>query len=236
MIRRNSSTPASRGRRSPWILLMAVLGATLVVIALFGLTAQGRGTTKVTQPRADSVEVDHHDRPVASPTTTAPPAPPPVPENQAPARADLAPVAVRIPSIGVNSVLVPLGLNPDNTLEVPTDFAVAGWYIYRPVPGEPGPSIIAGHVDSYTGPAVFFRLKELEPGANIEVERSDGSVAVFRVTAREQYDKDAFPTDKVYGTTTSPQLRLITCGGTFDWNTRHYNDNVVVYADLQSIV
>jgi sortase (surface protein transpeptidase) len=143
---------------------------------------------------------------------------------------------VRIPAIGVDSVLVPLGLNADHTLEVPTDFGVAGWYIHRPVPGEPGPSIIAGHVDSQTGPAVFFRLRELEPGATIEVERSDRSVAVFRVTERAQYDKDAFPTEKVYGPTSAPELRVITCGGSFDWDTHHYDDNVVVFAQLERIV
>jgi sortase (surface protein transpeptidase) len=240
MTPREPSTPVKRGSRSPWIVVMAVFGATLVAIALFGLIGQDRGTTQVTRLRGESVVTDHNDQPAPSPATITPPAASapaaPVPQSQAPAPApELAPVAIRIPSIGVDSALVRLGLNPDNTLEVPSDFAVAGWYIYRPVPGEPGPSIIAGHVDSYTGPAVFFRLKELEPGANIEVERSDGSVAVFTVTAREQYDKDAFPTDKVYGPTSSPQLRVITCGGSFDWNTRHYNDNVVVFAELQSI-
>jgi sortase (surface protein transpeptidase) len=104
------------------------------------------------------------------------------------------------------------------------------------VPGEPGPSVIAGHVDSKTGPAVFYRLRELEPGATIEVERTDGSVAVFTINAKEQFDKDAFPTDRVYGPTDSSELRVITCGGTFDQNTGHYNDNVIVFAELEKIV
>ena len=101
----------------------------------------------------------------------------------------LTPLAIRIPEVDIESPLIPLGLNPDNTLEVPTDFALAGWYIYRPVPGEIGPSVIAGHVDSKTGPAVFFRLNEVEPGAVIEVDRSDGTVAVFKVTARNNTTK-----------------------------------------------
>jgi sortase (surface protein transpeptidase) len=214
-----------RGRRPPWIVAMALLGVTFVALAVFGLATQDRGSTQATHPRGFGID------PIA---TTLPPAP--VPESQpAPQQPALAPVAVRIPSIGVDSGLVPLGLNADNTLEVPSDFAMAGWYIHRAVPGEPGPSVIAGHVDSQTGPAVFFHLKDLEPGATIEVERTDHSVAVFTVTAREQYDKDAFPTDRVYGPTSTPQLRVITCGGSFDWNTRHYNDNVVVFAELQSI-
>ena len=225
--------PTNRRRRSPWVLVMALLGAALVVVALFGLLAADRGETQGARAGADSVELAPRDPATTSPTTTPPPLP--VPPSQFPTPPAPTPVAVRIPSIGIDSPLIRLGLNADNTLEVPSDFAVAGWYIYRSVPGEPGPGIIAGHVDSQTGPAVFFRLKELEPGATIDVERSDGSVATFTVTAREQYDKDAFPTDKVYGPTSSPQLRVITCGGSFDWNTRHYNDNVVVFADLQSI-
>jgi len=132
--------------------------------------------------------------------------------------------------------LIPLGLNPDNTLEVPKDFAVAGWYIGRPVPGELGPSIIAGHVDSKRGPAVFYHLGDVQPGAIVDVARSDGSVARFTVVAKEEHDKDAFPTDHVYGPTDSPELRLITCGGTFDRSIGHYNDNIIVFAELAAIV
>jgi sortase (surface protein transpeptidase) len=228
------ATPVRSRARSRSVSVLATLGAALIAVALFGFIAPGDGTTTLAQVHAGSADAHRHDRAVTS-TSAVPQASMPVAQSQAAAPLDLAPVAVRIPSIGVDSQLVRLGLNADGTLEVPKDFSVAGWYVYRSVPGEPGPSIIAGHVDSETGPAVFFRLQELEPGADIEVERSDGSVAVFRVTAREQYDKDAFPTEKVYGPTLSPQLRVITCGGTFDWNTRHYNDNVVVFAELQRL-
>ena len=146
------------------------------------------------------------------------------------------PLTLRIPEVGIDTPLIPLGLNPDNTLEVPKDFALAGWYVHRSVPGEPGPSIIAGHVDSKRGPAVFYRLRDLGPGATIEVARSDGSIAKFTVVAKEQHDKDNFPTARVYGPTDSPELRVITCGGTFDRTVGHYNDNVIVFAELSEIV
>ena len=173
--------------------------------------------------------------PATVPTTPAPPVPSTEPPPPQPPR-DLTPLAVRIPGVGVESPLVPLGLNADGTLEVPSDFAVAGWYIYRPVPGEPGPSVIAGHVDSRRGPAVFYRLRDVEEGGSIEVDRADGSVAVFTVTLKEQHDKDDFPTDRVYGPTEGAELRVITCGGTFDRSIGHYNDNIIVFAVLDHIV
>jgi sortase (surface protein transpeptidase) len=147
----------------------------------------------------------------------------------------LLPLSVRIPSVGVSSTLVPLGLNPDHTLQVPTDYSVAGWYIYRPVPGRRGPAVIAGHVDSVSGPGVFYRLKDVPIGAPIEVSRSDGSVAVFTVTAKEEDSKNAFPTERVYAPTPKAELRVITCGGAFDYSIRHYEDNIIVFAKLLRI-
>ncbi|HEX5620768.1 MAG TPA: class F sortase [Solirubrobacteraceae bacterium] len=149
-----------------------------------------------------------------------------VPRARRPAR----PVRVEIPSIGVDASIVPLGLNTDRTLQVPSDFGDAGWWTGGPRPGEPGAAIIAGHVDSYTGPAVFFRLGELGLGAEIVVVRRDGTRGRFRVVGREQYPKDEFPTERVYGRTSDPALRLITCSGTFDRSSGHYLDNTVVYA------
>jgi LPXTG-site transpeptidase (sortase) family protein len=112
----------------------------------------------------------------------------------------------------------------------PTDFAQAGWFAAGPVPGDVGPAVIAGHVDSRTGPAVFFRLEELSPGDTVLVTRSDGRDVEFRVTEVARYPKDDFATEEVYGPTTGAELRLITCGGTFDPSRRSYEDNVVVYA------
>jgi sortase (surface protein transpeptidase) len=117
-------------------------------------------------------------------------------------------------------------------MEVPDDYDVAGWYVHGPRPGDIGPAIIAGHVDSKRGPAVFYRLRDLAEGDSIEVGRADGSVAVFRVDAVEQYPKNRFPTAKVYGDLDHAGLRLITCGGDFDRSRGHYRDNIVVYASL----
>lgn len=151
---------------------------------------------------------------------------------------DLAPVEparVRVPKIGVDTPLVRLGLNPDRSIEVPTDFSLAGWYTLGPAPGQGGPAVMVGHVDSRRGPAVFFRLRELVAGDAIEVARADGTVVGFTVDRVERHDKDAFPTAAVYGPTDGPELRLITCGGVFNRQTRHYEDNVVVFARVTPI-
>jgi hypothetical protein len=140
-----------------------------------------------------------------------------------------APRELRIPAIGVASPLVPLGRAEDGTLEVPADYAVAGWFRPGPEPGEPGAAVVAGHVDSRTGPAVFARLADLRPGDTVEVAYPAG-VARFRVDRLAQYPKAGFPTGEVYGQTPAASLRLITCSGPFDWSTRHYRDNLVVYA------
>ncbi|MGX5654225.1 class F sortase, partial [Geodermatophilus nigrescens] len=142
------------------------------------------------------------------------------------------PTRVRVPAIGVDSALVDLGLDGAGALGAPADFALAGWYADGPVPGETGPAVVAGHVDSTAGPAVFFRLRELAPGDEVLVDRSDGTTARFTVTRVERHPKDAFPTEAVYGPTADAQLRLVTCGGAFDRSVRSYEDNVVVFARL----
>ena len=142
------------------------------------------------------------------------------------------PTKVRIASIGVDATIIDLGLNPDRTLEVPEDIRLTGWWTGRSVPGEDGPSIVVGHIDSAAqGAGVFFRLRELDVGDVIHVERSDGSIAEFRVTETELVLKDEFPTDKVYGSTEGSQLRLITCGGSFDRSAGSYLGNLIVYAE-----
>jgi Sortase domain len=140
------------------------------------------------------------------------------------------PVSVTIPAIGVHARLTPLGLTPDGALQVPTSPWIPGWYAGGPRPGDVGPAIIAGHIDSLSGPGVFFRLRLLRPGDLVFVRRADGTVAVFRVYAERMYAKDRFPTAEVYGPTPDAELRLITCGGTFDAAVGSYLSNVVVYA------
>jgi sortase (surface protein transpeptidase) len=140
------------------------------------------------------------------------------------------PVAVAIPSIGVSSRLIRLGLNADGTMEVPRDYGVAGWFTGGAMPGEDGPAVISGHVDSKTGPAVFYRLRDLRRGDTVRVRRADGRRLAFEVTGSVRYAKAQFPTDAVFGPVTGPVLRLITCGGSFDRSSGHYLDNVVVTA------
>jgi sortase (surface protein transpeptidase) len=142
------------------------------------------------------------------------------------------PVRLIIPSIGVRSGLVHLGLTSSGALQVPATTAVAGWYTGSVRPGAIGAAVIAGHIDSVSGPGVFFRLRLLRPGERVYVRRADGSLAVFEVTAVHSYLKTSFPTMAVYGPVPAAELRLITCGGTFDYATGHYLSNVIVYADL----
>jgi sortase (surface protein transpeptidase) len=125
---------------------------------------------------------------------------------------------------------VRLGLDGAGALVPPQDFGRAGWFEGSPVPGAVGPAVIAGHVDSYDGPAVFFRLRDLAPGDEVVVDRADGTSARFTVTGLDRYPKAEFPTQQVYGPTHRPELRLITCGGDFDRDVRSYRDNVVVTA------
>jgi hypothetical protein len=171
---------------------------------------------------------DHGPRPAGPP--------PPAPAASSPAvvpvaaGADLRATEVRLPAVDVRSPLVDLDVGPDGALQVPADPAVAGWFVRGAAPGEPGPTVIAGHVDSRSGPGVFFRLDELVAGDRVEVARSDGRVVAYRVVTVETHAKDAFPTARVYGPTPGPELRLVTCGGEFDPRSRHYRDNVVVTA------
>jgi sortase (surface protein transpeptidase) len=140
------------------------------------------------------------------------------------------PARVRIPAIGVDAPVIRLGLDRNGALEVPTRWGDAGWYVHSPRPGAPGPAVIAGHVDSTSGPAVFYRLGALHRGASIRVVRADGTTARFRVQRVERWPKAHFPTRRVYGDTRRPTLRLITCGGAFDSGTGHYTDNTIVFA------
>ena len=149
-----------------------------------------------------------------------------------PRRRAAVPVRIEIDAIGVGAPVIRLGLNPDGTLEVPTRFGDTGWWTGGARPGERGPAVIAGHVDSRSGPAVFFRLDRLRARDAIVVVLRDGSRVRFLVQRTARYRKAAFPTAAVYGPTRLPALRLITCSGAFDAASGHYVDNTVVYARL----
>lgn len=139
---------------------------------------------------------------------------------------------IEIPRIDVVSDLDRVALGDDGAIAAPQQWQTAAWYRGGVRPGQRGPAVILGHVDSKAGPAVFFRLGELVEGDEIRVVREDGSVARFAVASSGTYDKARFPTNDVYLATPEPALRLITCAGEFDRDVGHYADNLVVFADL----
>ena len=142
------------------------------------------------------------------------------------------PVRVTLPKLKASAPIIDLGLGADKRMEVPDNGTDAGWFTGSPTPGELGPAIIAAHVTHRSKPAVFFDLGAMRTGDPIEVTREDGTTATFSVTEVAQYPKANFPSEKVYGSVDRAALRLITCGGVFDGETRHHVDNVVVYAQL----
>lgn len=139
---------------------------------------------------------------------------------------------VRIPAIAVDAPVMTVGKMQDGSLEVPSSDTEVGQYRFAPTPGETGPAVIVGHLDSLTGPAVFWRLRELQIGQEIFIDRQDGTTAKFRVDQVEDFDQNAFPTDKIYGNISHPGLRLITCGGSFNVLKNRYTTNTVVFATL----
>lgn len=140
------------------------------------------------------------------------------------------PTHLRIPDIAVDTTLSQVDLAPDGSIAVPSPYLTAGWYKRSPTPGQQGPSIIVGHLDNIRGLAVFWRLRELTPGQQIQVERQDGTTVTFKVDKVEQFNPDTYPTAEVYGNLNYAGLRLITCGGTFNRLTHGYDANTVVFA------
>ena len=223
------STGTFGGRRG-------ILAAAAAVLAIAGGLAVSAGLHQEPGPPQPHVAVD-------APPARATPVVPEAPVTTSPAApvTDLGlvlpasvPVAVDIPSIDVHATtLMPLAVGPDGVLPPPSDYALAGWYTGGPNPGQLGPAVIAGHVDGPDGPAVFYRLGELLPGAEVDVARQDGTVARFTIDTVASYAKADFPTSLVYGNTTDrAEIRLITCGGVFDHSTGHYVDNVVAFGHL----
>ena len=203
---------------SPWARMAGILG---VVLILAGTGAVG----------AVFLSQRHAPHPSAGAAGAI------APGGHGPSLRRSVPVSVDIPSIGVTSRLLHLGLNADGTIQVPslvTSAGEAAWYKYSATPGQIGASVIEGHVDSYQGPAVFYRLGALRPGDHIDVRLADGVTAIFRVTGVREYAKSNFPAKAIYGATDYAALRLITCGGVFDYATGHYLSSTVVFASLTS--
>lgn len=185
----------------------------------------------------DTAEKPNVPAPISRPTIPLPgPAPAPAPATKLPGPAapppNWTPTAIRIPRIKVDSLIQPLGVDDQNTLQVPKNTRMVGWWSGGAQPGQPDPAVLVGHRDSRTGPAVFYRLGDVVPGDVIEVLRADGSTARYMVERVESFPKTKFPTTSVYGSTDESSLRLITCFGAFDDVERSYVDNLVVYANI----
>lgn len=191
----------------------ATVAATVGVVVLPLVVAQTTGPTTTPGPGGPGIPVRADADPIGAGVLQ-------------PSR----PRALDVPAIGLHlEQLAGLGLNPDGSLQVPADPTVAGWYIDGPTPGEVGPAVFAGHVNYRRTAGVFSRLHEMRPGQEVVLRRNDATAAVFTVYRVERYPKSAFPTEQVYGDTTGPELRLITCGGDLDAGDLQYLDNVVVY-------
>jgi sortase (surface protein transpeptidase) len=223
-----------RGHRkkppSPLKVAATLAGRPAVVAVAIGLVLLACGLTGVllarhsgyTPPKVAPV------KPVLPPVGHPQTPPPEASDHVSP------PVSITIPVIGVRAHIIHLGLTKSGALQVPSTTTVAGWYTGSPPPGAIGSSIVAGHIDSYLGPGIFYRLSSLRPRDKVYVKEKDGRLAIFSVNSVREYPKIDFPTLRVYGATPTPQLRLITCGGTFDPQTGHYLSNVIVYATLTS--
>lgn len=221
----------------------ATLAGAVTALLVTGVGALG----------ADQPAVVAQARPVAAAALPAPPAPPPVRKSApnwapvptptttptwtdapaAPAASAARPVRLRIPAIGVDSRIADIGVAASGALVPPRATDVAGWFSAGPAPGDNGPALLAGHVDSYTGPGVFFRLTELRRGDQVVVARADHSSVTFVVDSARRVSKAAFPTELVYSPKPVAMLRLVTCGGAFDPAARSYRDNIIVNATIR---
>ncbi|WP_369143373.1 class F sortase [Streptomyces sp. R44] len=193
-----------------------------------GPAAHGRAGAAAGAPAA----LDHKAKNRALPKATPTPRPSHPPAPLARSR----PVTVAVPAITIEAPVIELGLDATGRLGTPPvdDPRVVGWYAKGPTPGERGTSVVVGHRDTRTGPAVFLNLNSLSPGNTVRVARADGKVAVFTVDRVRTFAKSDFPDKEVYGDTGRPELRLLTCGGTFDRG-KGYEANIVVFAHLTEI-
>ncbi|MGW1230284.1 class F sortase [Streptomyces sp. NPDC002530] len=221
-----SSETATLGRTLLWPAVAAGVGMLLIYNS-FGSSADDK-------PPAPPAAAAPASSPAAAVPRQASPSPSPTPA--APALSRSVPTRLRIPAIAVDAPFTPLSIGPSGRLDAPppNDKNLVGWFKDGATPGERGASIVAGHVDTTTGPAVFLQLRFLRPGSTLDITRADGTVATFTVDTVETFSKAKFPDKRVYADTPDAQLRLITCGGTYDRKAKDYEDNVVVFAHLDS--
>ncbi|SCF79501.1 class F sortase [Streptomyces sp. Ncost-T10-10d] len=227
-------------------------GTTLGRALMWPAVAAGVGMLMI----YNSIETSVDDKPPAPPAAVAPAAVPEVLGSHAaprpvtpsapavtpsapavgPAMSRSVPTRLQIPSLAVKAPFTGLSIGADGRLNPPppNDSNLVGWFKGGVTPGERGAAIVAGHVDTTTGPAVFLQLQFLKPGSTVDITRADGSVATFKVDSVETFSKAKFPNKRVYSDTPSAQLRLITCGGPYNRKAKHYEDNVVAFAHLES--
>ncbi|MFF0878559.1 class F sortase [Micromonospora aurantiaca (nom. illeg.)] len=219
------ASPGGRDRgRGSWSKPLAV------VLVLVGVFATGAGLGRTAGP------FDFADASTGSSRSNGSGAVAPA-SAAAPVRKPASrPVRLAVPAIKVNAPVTPVGQAKDGSVDVPplTEHDQTGWYDRGAVPGDPGRAIIVGHVDTKSGPAVFYRLRSLKPGARIQVTRADRSVVTFKVDSVEYFDKANLPAARVYGDSGPAELRLITCGGEWVGGRTGYQDNVIVFASLAS--
>ncbi|MCX4447034.1 class F sortase [Streptomyces sp. NPDC087866] len=219
-----AAAPAgSLGRALFWPLAAAGLGMTLIYHSI-GSPADDK------PPAPPAAAAPAAASPSAAATSKATP-------SASPSLPRSVPTRLRIPAIAVDAPFTPLSIGASGRLDAPppNDKNLVGWFKDGVTPGERGASIVAGHVDTTTGPAVFLQLRFLKPGATVDITRADGTVATFAVDTVETFSKADFPDKKVYADTPDAQLRLITCGGNYDRKVKDYEDNVVVFAHLDSV-
>src|SRR5215471_61459 len=207
----------------------AILTAGLILLAVGGLVVLHAMAGGVSLPPAGAQQI---------PATVGTAVPAPVSlSDMAPPLPPSTPVRIEIPALAVNAPIMRLGRNSDGTVQVPPfgNHNLAGWYDGSVTPGQAGSSVVLGHVDSYAGASVFFSIKNLLRGEEIDVVRADGTVAAFAVDGVQKVAKALFPASAVYGNVPYPGLRLVTCGGPFDAGRGQYLDNIVVYAHLIGI-
>lgn len=223
-VRYERRRPARRRKASRFmdntVRPQAVLAATLIIIGVSGVLYFG---VQIAQ--------GHKLEPLK---TFSSPTPPRAATGIKPLARSV-PTHITVPSVGIDASVMPVGRDSQGSIQMPPLFDwTTGWYRYSPTPGQTGPSIIVGHVDTYKGISVFWKLRYVKRGDIINIARSDGSKVKFKVTALKQFSQADFPTQEVYGNIKYPGLRLITCGGAFDKQTESYTQNTVVYAFMVS--
>ncbi|MER5281324.1 class F sortase [Streptomyces sp. NPDC002809] len=234
---RTASDTVTLGRALLWPAAVAGLGMLLIYNSI-GPSADDKPPAPFAAA-APAAPAPAAPAPVSSPAAAVPrqASPAPVPSSStAPGLSRSVPTRLKIPAIAVDAPFTPLSVGASGRLDAPppNDKNLAGWFKGGVTPGERGASIVAGHVDTMTGPAVFLQLRFLRPGSTVDITRADGTVATFKVDTVETFSKAKFPDKRVYADTPDAQLRLITCGGTYDKKAKDYEDNVVVFAHLDS--